>query len=201
MNGQTRRRLLVTGATGGMGRVCAEQAAGQAYDLVLADLSADRLQELAARCEQQGAACECHPLDVTRAESVGDLVAALTSQPVDAIIHTVGVSPQMAGWEQIVDIDLIGSVALLEAVRPHLSPQGCVVVIASMSAHMVPPDQEIDKALAQAYESGDIEPLKGIAALANSGMAYAYAKRALKQYVADRAQEGKTHDSYRYHPA
>ncbi len=192
---QDTRRLLITGATGGMGRVCAQLAAAQGYDLVLADLSAEKLKGVAAQCREHGVAAECHTLDVTRADSIDKLVAALASQPVNAIVHTVGVSPQMAGWQKIIAIDLVGTVALLEAARPHLASGGVVVAISSMSAHMVPPSEEIDGALADPLAPGLMGRLQSIPTLEHPGMAYAYAKRALKQYVADQAQswgnEGK----------
>ena len=189
------RRLLITGATGGMGRACARLAAAQGHDLLLADLSAEKLQAVAAQCGEHGIATECHTLDVTEADSIDNLAAALASRKVDAIVHTVGVSPQMAGWQQIIAIDLVGTIALLEAARPHLVSGGAVVAISSMSAHMVPPDEEIDGALADSLAPGLMARLQTFPALEHSGMAYAYAKRALKQYVSDQAQswgsEGK----------
>jgi NAD(P)-dependent dehydrogenase (short-subunit alcohol dehydrogenase family) len=192
---QNAGRLLVTGATGGMGRVCAQLAAARGYDLVLADLSTDRLEAVAARCREHSVNTECHTLDVTRADAIDKLAAALAAANVDAVVHTVGVSPQMAGWQQIIAIDLVGTVALLEAARPHLAAGGAAVAISSMSGHMVPPNDEIDEALAQPLAAGLMQRLQSLAALEHPGMAYAYAKRALQRYVADQAQswgaEGK----------
>ena len=195
---RTTRRLLVTGATGGMGQACALLAAGEGYHLVLADLSPTKLEALAADCARLGVTAECHTLDVTAAESIASLVAAVESgNGVDAIVHTVGVSPQMAGGERIIDIDLIGTIGLLEALRPGLNAGGCAVCIASMSAYMVPPNAGIEQVLSDPLAPGLIERLKAVPGhpLDNPGMAYAYAKKALKQYVADRAQawgkEGK----------
>lgn len=190
------RRLLITGATGGMGRACAQLAAADGYDLVLADLSAEKLETVAAECASQGVATECHVLDVTLADSINGLVAALESgNAVDSIIHTVGLSPQMAGWEKIIDVDLIGTVEFLEAARPRLTPGGCAVCIASMSAYMAPPNAEIEQALSEPLAPGLIDRLKAMPGVEHPGLAYSYAKKALKQYVADQAQawgkEGK----------
>jgi NAD(P)-dependent dehydrogenase (short-subunit alcohol dehydrogenase family) len=193
-------RLLVTGATGGMGRTCALLAAGRGYDLALADLSQDRLEELAARCSPCGVAVSCHCLDVTRPESRDQLVAELEQAGgVDALIHTVGLSPQMAGWKEIIDVDLVGTAALLEQLRPHLKSGGCAVSIASMSGYLCPPDVEIEQLLAAPLTDNFLTRLEELAEakpmLQNSGMAYAYAKKALKHYVSDRAfawgSEGK----------
>ncbi len=184
------RRLLITGATGGMGSACALLASASGCQLVLADLSAVKLQELASRCRKQGSEVECHTLDVTSADSIRELAGAVQGRGgIDALIHTVGISPQMAGWEKIIDVDLIGTTAFLEAVRPSLKARGCALVITSMSAHMVPADATLDAALADPLAPGLMEQLKALSSplLANSGMAYAYAKRALKNYVADHA--------------
>ena len=184
--------MLITGATGGMGRECARLAAAEGYDLVLVDLSTEKLESVAAQCAQQGVATQCHILDVTRPDSIAALIQALQQgDGVDAIIHTVGLSPQMAGWERIIDVDLIGTVAFLEAARSILKPGACAVCIASMSAYMVPPNDEIDRALSNPLAPGLIDVLKGMPdqLLEDSGMAYAYSKRALKHYVAAHARD------------
>lgn len=194
------RKLLITGATGGMGRASAVLAAKQGYDLVLADLSPDKLEILAAECQGHGVLASAVWLDVTQSDSIATLVHALDSAGgVDAIIHTVGLSPQMADWRRIIDVDLVGTVALLEQTRPCLKTGGCTVAIASMSAYMVPPHAQIDQTLANplaADFSTQLEALNDAGyGLTHSGMAYAYAKRALKQYVADQSsnwgKEGK----------
>jgi NAD(P)-dependent dehydrogenase (short-subunit alcohol dehydrogenase family) len=184
------RRLLITGAAGGMGSACALLASAGGYQLVLADLSAAKLEALASRCREQAGSVECHSLDVTSADSIRELAQAVRGRGgIDALIHTVGISPQMAGWEKIIDVDLIGTTAFLEAVRPSLKAGGCALVITSMSAHMVPADAILDAALADPLAPGLMEQLRALSSplLAHSGMAYAYAKKALKNYVADHA--------------
>jgi NAD(P)-dependent dehydrogenase (short-subunit alcohol dehydrogenase family) len=192
-------QLLITGATGGMGLASAMLAAREGYALLLADLSQDKLEELATKCAQLGVATRCQVLDVTQAASIDELVTVLkTSGGVDAIIHTVGLSPQMAAAQRIIDVDLVGTVAFLEQARPYLKAGGCALCIASMSAYMVPANEEIEQALAAAL-AADFSRLNTLTSagglLENSGMAYAYAKKALKQYVVDRAaawgKEGK----------
>jgi NAD(P)-dependent dehydrogenase (short-subunit alcohol dehydrogenase family) len=105
----------------------------------------------------------------------------------------------MASWDRIIDVDLVGTVDLLENARPHLKSGGSAVCIASMSAYLVPPDEAIDKALSFPLAEDFPAQLQSLAssspAIENSGFAYAYAKRALKQYVTSRASswasEGK----------
>jgi NAD(P)-dependent dehydrogenase (short-subunit alcohol dehydrogenase family) len=180
------RRLLITGATGGMGQACARLAAEQGYQLLLADLSAEPLAALQRACAERAAAVESHVLDVTRAEDIHRLVQAVAGDAaIDAVIHTVGISPTMADWETIVDVDLIGTTRLVESLRPQIRPQGAVVLIASMSAHMCPPAVVLDAALSRPLEEGLLEKLRApdFEMIHNPGLAYAYAKRALTRYV------------------
>src|SRR4051812_40964974 len=59
------RRLLITGASSGIGRSLAEQAAHQGARLLLAARSADRLEELAGQLSDGGAEVLAVPADVT----------------------------------------------------------------------------------------------------------------------------------------
>jgi len=190
--------LLVTGATGGMGRACAVLAADRGYNLVLTDLDNDKLKGLARECEQRGAAADLFAMDVCDAAAVARFVAELQNGPgLDAVIHTVGLSPQMAPWDRIIDVDLVGTVQLLEKLRPAIRSGGCAVCISSMSAYMVPPNPDLEALLDQPLATGLIERLAALPGepVANSGMAYGYAKKALIGYVAANARvwggEGK----------
>jgi len=194
------RRLLITGATGGMGRASALLAARQGYRLLLADLSQGKLDALARECEHLGAGADCHLLDVLHGDSIQALVAAVAGNGgIDAVIHTVGLSPHMAGWKKIIDVDLVGTVALLEALRPHIKAGGCAVPITSMSAYLCPPDQDVDRVLGDPLGADFDTQLQALAEsnsmVKDSGMAYAWSKRALKLYVEDHAStwgaEGK----------
>ena len=181
------KRLLITGATGGMGQACSRLAARAGYQLILADLSADKLKALAGQCAGDGAAVDDQVLDVTSREDVKRLCQTVTDGGgIDGIIHTVGISPTMAGWEKILQVDLIGSVGFLEAIRPAINPGGAVVCISSMSAYMAPANPQLENLLLHPLEPGLMEELRRPAneAVQNAGMAYSYAKRALRDWVA-----------------
>lgn len=183
------KRILITGATGGMGSACSHLAAEQGYHLILADLSKEKLATLTGNCTAMGATAEYHVLDVTKAADIENLVKAC-GDGIDAVIHTVGISPTMADWEKIVEIDLIGTAKLLESLRPRIKPGGAVVCITSMSAYMAQPQPELENLLVNPLEQGLMEKLStpefGI--IHDPGMAYCYSKRALKDYVAANAR-------------
>lgn len=183
------KSLLITGATGGMGRACAEMAAERGYTLVLADLLPERLREVADACATHGAQPTTCVLDVTDESSVSALLDQLAARGgIDSIIHTVGVSPHMAPWDKILTIDLIQSVAFLERARQHLADGGGAVCISSMSAYLAPENAQIDALLASLLEADtDFDP-QAVSSqaqeLEHPGLAYSYAKRALRDWVA-----------------
>lgn len=184
------RTLLITGATGGMGRACALLAAGRGYDLMLSDLDEGKLQALAAECARSGISARHRVMDVTDAGAVRAFAADLAKgSPVDAVIHTLGLSPHMAAWDKIVEVDLVGTVDLLEQLRAAIKPGGSAVCIASMSGHMVPANAEIDALLSEPLAEGLLQRLAALpdSPMAHSGIAYAYAKRALLAYVRNEA--------------
>ncbi|MCY4425535.1 MAG: SDR family oxidoreductase [Halieaceae bacterium] len=193
-NNNKPKRILITGATGGMGRECALLAADRGYDLLLADLSHDKLEELASDCARNGASVGHQVLDITEPSHKAQLVDALNSSPhLDGIIHTVGISPQMADWQKIFDVDLVQTVDLLEQTRPLMNEAACAVCIASSSGYMCPDDDEIEELLAEPGAADFSERLQLLATkkpqLENSGLAYSYAKKALSQYVARHARK------------
>lgn len=194
----TGKKILITGANGGMGRMTADLAVAQGYDLVLADLESTDLDGLQQHFQSQGVNTSVHPLDVTKPDQMDSMAQAIEQLGgVNAIVHTVGVSPNMADWSRIIDIDLISTVKFLEAMRPVLQTGGAAVCISSSSAYMAPPNPEIDNLLGDPLVDNLLSSLEGAAAgiLSNSGLAYSYAKRALQLYVAKQARtwgiEGK----------
>ncbi len=186
----TGRRILITGANGGMGRECTELALEQGYQLVLADLPSAGFDEFSRRLAERGAEVSSYSLDVTDANSIADLAAALQqSGGVEAIVHTVGISPNMADWKRIVEIDLVGTAKFLEAVRPGLVAGGVALCISSSSGYMCPANAKLEQVLANPLAADMYQQLTTLEnnPLENPGLAYSYAKRALQRFVAARS--------------
>jgi len=185
------RKMLITGANGGMGRECARLAAEEGYDLILADLVFRDLEGFTQTLSQHGVSVSSHILDVTDPDSIAESALELQQAGgVDAIIHTVGVSPTMADWQRIIDIDLVGTVRFLEATRAHLNSGGCAVCLSSSSGYMCPPNPEVEQLLASPLTPDLFAQFKALNPnpLESPGLAYCYAKKALRHYVADQAQ-------------
>jgi NAD(P)-dependent dehydrogenase (short-subunit alcohol dehydrogenase family) len=143
---KTRRRIaLITGAAGGMGRACA-RLLGRRYRLALVDIGQESVDTLAASLVEEGLeialAARC---DIGVREEVAALARALGGAgDLGAVAHTAGLSPVLASWKPIIQVNLVGTALLYEALDPLVGDGTAVVSIASMAAHIAPKDPAID---------------------------------------------------------
>src|SRR5689334_13124345 len=110
---------IVTGAASGMGEAAARLMGEAGWPLILCGIDAKRLQD-SARAQGLGSA-KFVVGDIAAAGFGAQLTAALGGQPIGALIHCAGLSPTMATPARILEVNLAGTMRLLEAVRPHLS--------------------------------------------------------------------------------
>jgi len=87
-------RILITGASSGIGRCLAEQAAARGAFVALAARSADKLQELAEQLTERGARAVAIPADVTSEADREHLLesVALHFGGLDVLINNAGVA-------------------------------------------------------------------------------------------------------------
>ena len=168
---------LVTGAARGMGRACAELIATPGRTLVLSDIDEVALAEAATALGG-----EAIPSDVSDPASVSALVRRLAAAgPLGTVVHAAGISPTMATWDRIFDVDLRGTALLLDALRPHVVPGSVAVCFSSMSADMVASiaAPEIDAVLDEPLAPDLTERLAALdnPGLLDPGIAYSFAKR------------------------
>jgi NAD(P)-dependent dehydrogenase (short-subunit alcohol dehydrogenase family) len=84
------RRVLVTGASSGLGAHFARVSAAAGAGVVLAARRVDKLQALAQELSAGGASVVTHPLDVTDEASVEATVAA--AAPFDVLVNNAGIA-------------------------------------------------------------------------------------------------------------
>ncbi len=136
MSQQSQPVFVITGAAGGMGRVCARRLGPQGR-LLLTDVAAEALEQTAGQLRAEGLHAETYACDLSNEESVKELAArtrALGS--LRGLVHTAGISPTMASWQRIIQVDLVGTARLLNAFLPLAEPDTAVVCIASMAGHL-----------------------------------------------------------------
>jgi len=170
---------LITGAGGGIGLACA-RALQDCYSLLLSDRNEALLADASLALQAiQGEKPRTVVCDVTESASVEELVrAARSAGPLGAVVHTAGVSPMMAGWRDVIDVDLVGTARLMEGLLPLVDSGSVAVCIASIAAQLAPIDAELEAVLDQPLSSDFFERLIAVSGgEPDSGIAYAWAKR------------------------
>ncbi|TCK28306.1 NADP-dependent 3-hydroxy acid dehydrogenase YdfG [Ancylobacter aquaticus] len=125
---------IVTGATGGIGRVIVAQLTQAGYATLALGTNESALADLAART-----GCRTRTLDICDAQAV---MAALAGEKTDVVIHSAGVlGPQLALHEtpddvahRLVAINILGTVNILRAVVPAMkaADAGTIVMLGSI---------------------------------------------------------------------
>ncbi len=132
-----RRKVLITGAAGGMGRACA-RLFGATDDLVLTDVAVRPLERFAEELRLDTCSVAAHAGDMSSDELLDTLVAEVGDGRPFALIHTAGLSPSLADWKAIMQVNLVATEKLLRALEPALAPGSVAVLIASSAGHMMP---------------------------------------------------------------
>lgn len=139
------RRVLVTGASSGIGAATVRRLCADGWDVVAAARRAGRLAELAA---ETGA--EAYPLDITDDGQVAALADHLEeSGGLDAVVNNAGgafgLDPvehaDVEDWRRMYDVNVLGTLRVTKAVLPLLRRSAGagggsdVVVVTSTAAH------------------------------------------------------------------
>lgn len=179
--------VAITGGAGGMGLATAK-VMGRDHRVVLADV---REQQLDAAVEElvgigieaRGVVC-----DITDRAAVEGIFDA-AEQPVRAVVHTAGVSPQMGSAERIWRINALGTIHVTEAFLARAGEGAALVNVASIAGHMAPRPLVAERR----YELASTAPerflakagrsLRLLPAKSRPGLAYALSKRYVIWYT------------------
>ncbi len=119
------RRVLVTGASSGIGAATAARLAADGWSVVAAARRAERLAALATSHDR----IEAYPLDVTSDDDVAALVTHLeTTGGLDAVVNNAGGAlgldrvedADVAQWQRMYDVNVLGALRVTRAVLPLL---------------------------------------------------------------------------------
>ncbi|MFF7708202.1 glucose 1-dehydrogenase [Pseudomonas sp. NPDC007930] len=133
--------VIVTGAGSGMGAATALRFAAEGASVVLAGRRANKLEEVAARC--QGGHTLVVPTDVSDWDQVRALIDKTVAQfgGIDVLVNNAGVAvmgsltgTSLEEWHKVMNIDVNGVVYGCRAAMPHLLARGgCIVNVSSVS--------------------------------------------------------------------
>jgi NAD(P)-dependent dehydrogenase (short-subunit alcohol dehydrogenase family) len=144
----TARVVVVTGASSGIGRAAALQAAADGDLVVLVARGEEPLLTVADQCRRSGASdVLVRPADVGDDTTVGDLVAGVVADlgRIDAVIHSAGVvaygrTEEIPAevFDAVLRTNVLGSVNVARHVVPVLRRQqrGSLVLVGSVIGHI-----------------------------------------------------------------
>ncbi|KAJ5770095.1 uncharacterized protein N7511_002146 [Penicillium nucicola] len=123
---------------GGMGLAIARRL-GVGRRLFIADCSNEILSAAQETLANDGYMVEPLQVDVSDYASVSRFAQAAASHgPIEAIIHTAGLSPSAGCAQKILEVDLLGTANALDAFLEVAQSGTSMVCIASMAGHMGP---------------------------------------------------------------
>jgi NAD(P)-dependent dehydrogenase (short-subunit alcohol dehydrogenase family) len=142
LNGKT---AIVTGAASGIGSAIARKFAVEGASVVIGDLNAKAIQELANDLEKDGAAVTGIPADITKRNDVDALAKAAIDRfgQIDILVNNAGsriIKPFLdhteEDWRQMLDVNLTGHFLCCQAVLPHMleAGHGRVINMASIAS-------------------------------------------------------------------
>jgi NAD(P)-dependent dehydrogenase (short-subunit alcohol dehydrogenase family) len=146
------RRVVITGASSGIGRATALKVAAAGGVPLLVARRLHELEEVRAEIEQAGGHAYVYPCDLTDGESVDKMVAQmLAEQPsVDMLVNNAGRSirrsvrlsyDRMHDYERAMAINYFGAVRLILALLPHMVDRhfGHIVNVSSIGVQGIAP--------------------------------------------------------------
>ena len=138
------RRIILTGASEGIGRALALELAGRGARLSLAARDRERLESLAQECRARGGEALALPTDVTNVQDgewlINETVAAFDG--VDVLVHNAGITmwsrfdalQDLSIFERLMEVNYLAPVRLTALALPHLKhSKGLLVAVASLA--------------------------------------------------------------------
>jgi 3-hydroxy acid dehydrogenase/malonic semialdehyde reductase len=150
------KTILITGASSGIGKACAELFAKEKANLILTARRIDRIKNLAKRLEKENKInTKCIKLDVRNYEQVEEAISSLKStwKKIDFLINNAGLSRGLEkiyegkkeDWDEMIDTNIKGLAFVTRHVIPLMvkRKKGHIINIGSTAGHEVYPGGNI----------------------------------------------------------
>jgi 3-hydroxy acid dehydrogenase / malonic semialdehyde reductase len=136
------KRVLVTGASSGIGRAMALSMAAKGYELFLVARRKEKLEELASEINSSKVHLIC--TDINSPE-LSKIISESTSKKIDILINNAGLalgrekveSSQFEDWQQMIDTNIIANFHMAHIVLPWMLENGGgdIVNLCSIAGH------------------------------------------------------------------
>jgi len=151
MNRLQGKLALITGASAGIGRACAQRLSAEGMNLALWARRDDRLNDLAAELSSvHGVNVTTAGVDVRSRTAVDKAAAALVAAGVpDVLLNIAGLAAGFArtqdgdpdDWDRMIDTNVKGLLYVTRAILPHMIQRnsGHILNLGSLAGHQVYP--------------------------------------------------------------
>lgn len=142
--------VLITGATSGFGKACAEKFASNCYDLILNGRREERLVEIKSQLEKRFNVAVCLlPFDVRNRRDVFQAIENIPHdwQGIDVLINNAGLAlgrdffdeADMDDWDTMIDTNVKGLLYVSRAVLPFMikHKKGHIINLGSIAGNEV----------------------------------------------------------------
>jgi NAD(P)-dependent dehydrogenase (short-subunit alcohol dehydrogenase family) len=155
--------VILTGAAGGIGRQIASHLAKEGATLVLGDIDAKSLEEVAEQVRAEGGEALAHPMNLRKADEIAGLVEAALDAfgRIDILINNAGLGyfewieemPHERLREQF-EVNVIGPAELIRQVVPVMKEQraGHIINVASYASRLSAPPMTVYSSTKYAVE-------------------------------------------------
>jgi NADP-dependent 3-hydroxy acid dehydrogenase YdfG len=149
-NENTKKVVLITGASSGIGEATARLLAHQGLQVVLGARRTDRLEAIASEIRDKGGSAEYRALDVTSLDDMQAFVDFAKEKfgRIDVIVNNAGLMPlsklealKVDEWNRMIDVNIRGVLHGIAATLPVMQQQGSgqIINMSSIGGHTVSP--------------------------------------------------------------
>lgn len=180
---------VVTGGGSGMGLETAK-IIGKDCKIILVGRTVSKLEDAIAELKALGIEAEAFPCDAGDRDSVKRLVSYAVSQgTIKTVVHSAGVSPNMADGEKIFAINAGGTININEEFAEVMGEGSCILNVSSMSAYMLP-EENVPKQIymlsltdMNAFLGAANQMIASVPEESKTGMAYTISKNFVVWYT------------------
>lgn len=141
------RTVLITGASRGIGKVCAHVLVSSGYRIVVAARNLEKLEEIAHQIRSSGGDAHAVEMDMASEQSVKSAIGSVLNNigHIDILVNNAGITKdglavrmKAADWEQVIATNLTGAFFAIQQVLPRMMRErwGRIVNVSSVVGEM-----------------------------------------------------------------